>query len=976
MSTRAGLVRIGYDMGGVLAAFATMLALENLGVGVWQRDQFVGAWEMAHARMYLSPIALGALAPVAALFVGIAVLVTNRRAALGGVVAFVAGALLAFGISNGRNFANPGLRIAFVAVFGVAAGLAGFLAVRLVPRGRPRTTAAVGLAIALAAWLGDVFVLPRLYPALHFAFFLIATAGFATTWLLVRGQRASRFLAFVGALVALGSIAWTPRAARAVAPDDNLRRVMLERAPLLGRATLVAAKLTPPRPLDDDSAPVVTRTAGPRTLDWSGRDIVVVTIDALRADHVGAYGYGRNATPNIDRLAARGVRFDRAYCPTPHTSYSIASMMTGKYMRPLLALGVADGSETWAAYMRRYGYRTAAFYPPAVFFIDEHRFRGMKDSSLDFEFKKEEFAKPDLRKKQVEKYLAAAPVDRPLFLWLHLFEPHEPYERNPEHDFGEDDVARYDSEVATADALAGDIVAMVEKRRPGAVVILTADHGEELGDHGGRYHGTTVYEEQVRVPLVVVGPGITPRVVTTPVQTIDLLPTTLAALDVPLPARLRGRDLGPLVTGKGAPAKDEGLAFAETDDWTLLARGTDRLVCARKIASCTLFDVAKDPGETKPVADRPERVEELRKTTAALERENGKVEAADMPDALRRALQGDRDAAEDLAPLLDDARVEIRRAAARAAFGLRDKGIAAQLRRAATKDEDANVRSWAALAAGRLGEKEDRPLVDPLLKDPDPKIRLGAALVLGELGDKKAEPELLARWNAAFVDPKGVRGSGELDEARELLVAFAKLKARTAVPSLVAMLPDVRLRPYVVDALKDIGDGRARAPLLAIFAEERYVHLRPKEAQALAALGAREELRAPMSRFAGVPTPMENAVMIAKDAGLLRINEGGWHGDGRAKKVDVTLRVSGTGPARLLVRANGSGPPRVTVAGQEAQVTAAGADFVAELETMPAKAVVHLEHDEGLLAAWIVRRAEELPPPPPRRWEAPEPTDE
>ena len=131
-----------------------------------------------------------------------------------------------------------------------------------------------------------------------------------------------------------------------------------------------------------------------------------------------------------------------------------------------------------------------------------------------------------------------------------------------------------------------------------------------------------------------------------------------------------------------------------------------------------------------------------------------------------------------------------------------------------------------------------------------------------------------------------------------------------------------------------------------------------------------------MSRFAGLPTPMENAVMIAKDAGLLRINEGGWHGDGRAKKVDVTLRVAGTGPARLIVRANGSGPPRVTVAGQEAQVTAAGADFVAELETMPAKAAVHLEHDEGLLTAWIVRRAEELPPPPPRRWEAPEPTDE
>ena len=116
--------------------------------------------------------------------------------------------------------------------------------------------------------------------------------------------------------------------------------------------------------------------------------------------------------------------------------------------------------------------------------------------------------------------------------------------------------------------------------------------------------------------------------------------------------------------------------------------------------------------------------------------------------------------------------------------------------------------------------------------------------------------------------------------------------------------------------------------------------------------------------------------MIAKDAGLLRINEGGWHGDGRAKKVDVTLRIAGTGPARLLVRTNGSGPPRVTVAGQEVQLTAAGPDFVAELETVPNKAPLHLEHDEGLLAAWIVRRAEELPPPPPKRWEAPDPNED
>src|SRR5690606_37504706 len=100
-----------------------------------------------------------------------------------------------------------------------------------------------------------------------------------------------------------------------------------------------------------------------------------------------------------------------------------------------------------------------------------------------------------------------------------------------------------------------------------------------------------------------------------------------------------------------------------TDDYTLVARGTDRLVCARKIGSCTLFDVSRDPGQKHAIANRPERVTELQKLTAAIERETGKVEATGLPDALRRGLQGDVDAAEDVAALLDDARVDIRRLA-------------------------------------------------------------------------------------------------------------------------------------------------------------------------------------------------------------------------------------------------------------------------------------------------------------------------
>src|ERR1019366_480805 len=150
-----------------------------------------------------------------------------------------------------------------------------------------------------------------------------------------------------------------------------------------------------------------------------------------------------------------------AYCPTPHTSYSLTSMMTGKYLRPLLALGLGEDSETWAQDLRRYGWRTGAFYPPAVFFIDEDRFSRFEDEHFGFEYAKVDFANPALRERQVTEYVDAAPGDRPLFLWVHFFEPHEPYVVHPDHVFAggpSADVDAYDSEIAEADDGIGRIL--------------------------------------------------------------------------------------------------------------------------------------------------------------------------------------------------------------------------------------------------------------------------------------------------------------------------------------------------------------------------------------------------------------------------------------------------------------------------------------------------------------------------------------
>ncbi len=963
------------SVGLVLAAFIVLLVLENFAIGIGYRTQFVAMWEMNHARFYLSPIALALALPIALATVLIGRLTLARRAVAVAALAAFFGAAIAWGVSSGRHFSILPIRIAFVVLVGCIAGLTGFLLAQQVLRLRARVIALIGALIAAIAWLADAFVLPRLYPAFHFALFFITLFAWAAVTLPLRKRPIGGPIAAVAIVIGTASLAWSPFAAQRVARSDNLRRVLLERAPLLGRAVMVASKLAPPPPIEDDAAAASTviamRGSHGRALDWSNRDLVVITIDALRADHVGAYGYNRPTTPNIDRLAARGVRFDRAYCPTPHTSYSVTSMMTGKYMRPLLAMDATDDGETWATHLQRYGWRTAAFYPPAVFFIDEHRFEKMKTSGLGFEYRKEEFAAPELRRSQITKYVEEAPKDKPLFLWVHLFEPHEPYVMHPDHPFsGDPKVDAYDSEIAEADATVGAVMEILEqKREQKAVFIVSADHGEELGDHGGRYHGTTVYEEQVRVPLVIAGEGTAPRVVGTPVQTIDLLPTMLAAIDVPVPPRLRGRDLGPLVAG--TQADDEGLAFAETDDWTLVARGSDRLICARKIASCTLFDIKADPGQQRAVGDRPERVLELRKLTAAIERENGKLEASELPEAMRRCLQGDRDAAEDVAPLFDDARVAIRRGAARCAFKLRAQDMIPHLRRALGKDEDEGVRRFSTVALLRLGEKDMTGAVVKILADGEPEERVAAALALAEQGDIRGEIELVKRWNAMFA--KTTRG--DLDEARELLAAFAKIRSRTAVPALAASIEDVRLRPYIVDALAAIGDRSAKNVLLITFANERYVHLRPKEARALIALGARvDELEAPLTRFAGTPEPMPEALLIAREARLLSWKRGSvdFESPLDKRKDKGRVRVRG-GPSRLFVLTGGEGPLTGTINKSELPEIApwAGNTYVAELGDIPAGDIeVNLTHPVKVIAFWIVPRAEDIPPPPP---EEPEP---
>lgn len=854
------------------AAGLALAGLELLTVASACFPAFAGIWELQWGSLWLAPAALVVSALLGVLgalcFEGL----SNERRWVSTATALSVAALLAlwlFSFTQGRHFEPWWRRLGVIAVgaglcFAALFVYAGRTTTWL--RKRPSIALLGGVACVLTLELGNRFVLVRLYPNWHLGLAVLAVlvAG-GLGALAAQHVRAVLRVPVAGGALVVGALALLPPTSTRLLQFDNYLWVLGEHAPLLRETLRVPALLGQREPLDEQAlAEANARTAS--GLELRGKSVLLVTIDALRADHVGAYGYGRKTTPFIDSLAARGVRFEHAYCPTPHTSYSLTSLMTGKYIRPLLLQGTGADSETWADHLRRYGYKTAAFYPPAVFFIDQDRFRAFDEKNLGFEYVKREFLEGPERVRQVTEYLDAQDPDAPVFVWVHLFSPHEPYQRHPDFDFGERDVDRYDSEVAYADATVRGVTEAFEERRPGSLVIVTADHGEEFGDHGGRYHGTSVYEEQVRVPLVVVSQGtLESEIVRQPVQTIDLLPTVLSGLSIPVRPRIRGRDLGGLL--RGAPGEPLGFAYAETDHQTLLAQGTLRLLCERRLGACQLFDLDRDPTQTRDLASQQRaRFEALRREVQRFNASHGRYELAGLraegqgwPAPLLRALAGDEDALGEVSELLDDADVEVRRKAAEVLFRAKRPDTAPALQLAVQREEDAEVRSYAALALQRVGQGAAQTL--ELLRSEDVVWRRRAALALAEQGDARGVDILIDWW----LHPEARDHELSLD----ILEALGRVRAKEAVGPLARSLPDVRLRPAIARTLAKIGVQDARGPLARALANEPYQGTRTALAEALVALGADNELVVPLRRWLGVPDPMLRGLTLAGAAKVL-----------------------------------------------------------------------------------------------------------
>ena len=285
--------------------------------------------------------------------------------------------------------------------------------------------------------------------------------------------------------------------------------------------------------------------------------LILITLDTTRADHLPPYA-PEGSLPAIERLAREGVVFDRAIAPVPLTLPSHTSLFTGR-IPPTHDVRVnttplAPGLPTLAELLRGAGYRTAAFVGSVVVESDRGLGRGF-DVYRDVH---QAAATRRLRRPANEViddaigWLAAAD-DSPFFVWVHLFDAHAPYSVPESFDGGNS----YGAALAFMDSQIARLVAALDGRRmrDRTAMIVAADHGESLGEHGERGHGIFVYEAALRVPLIVRWPGVAPRRVPQLVQLIDVAPTVLALEGVAGPP-MDGVNLVPALRGAAPPDRN------------------------------------------------------------------------------------------------------------------------------------------------------------------------------------------------------------------------------------------------------------------------------------------------------------------------------------------------------------------------------------------------------------------------------------
>lgn len=353
------------------------------------------------------------------------------------------------------------------------------------------------------------------------------------------------------------------------------------------------------------------------------RNIVLISIDTCRADHLGCYGYSRKTSPNVDALAAEGVLFNHAVAPVPITLPSHSSMLTGTIppyhkVRDNVNYRLAGANVTLAEILRENGFVTGAVVGA---FVLNSRFgldQGFDtyDDKISKTQRSTTLFYSNERKAEDVTYAANTWLERhrddKFFLFLHYYDPHFPYDRHKRFSFktlpflAPSKKDRYDGEVAYTDYWVGQVIKKLKDLGlyGSTMIVLTGDHGEGLGQHSELSHSYFIYHSTLHVPLIIKAPGWPEgERIDNVAGLIDIVPTVCGALGIPVPPGVHGRDLSAFFSNNGA-GFDQRYLFCESLYPTKLDWGPFLgLIGSRwkyiHTSSPELYDLVEDPLETR-----------------------------------------------------------------------------------------------------------------------------------------------------------------------------------------------------------------------------------------------------------------------------------------------------------------------------------------------------------------------------------------
>lgn len=383
-----------------------------------------------------------------------------------------------------------------------------------------------------------------------------------------------------------------------------------------------------PVPTPSAKAPVSAAPSASVPEPEKPKNVLLLTIDSLRVD-VPWLGYTRDNAPNLTQLAKQSVIYENAYSASSYTAKSVATMLTGRYASTLYRDGYfftkyPAANLFLSEILGEHQIRSVAWHSHLYFGRGKGLEQGFDEwrlvPGIAFDSETDNSVTSDkMTELGIELLGDPKNTQGPFFAWAHYMDPHDKYQAHAEApDFGHFGRDRYDGEIWYTDHYIGKLLdfARAEPWWKDTVLIVSADHGEAFGEHGMYKHAFELWEVLVRVPLLVHGPGVVPRRISERRSHIDLAPTILDLLDVPIPEGFQGRSLLPELLG-AAPDNREPILVELSEDShnpprRALIQGKYKIITFGRYRQ-SLFDLSEDPGEEHDLAkEKPEELERMR----------------------------------------------------------------------------------------------------------------------------------------------------------------------------------------------------------------------------------------------------------------------------------------------------------------------------------------------------------------------------